>query len=150
MTVSGAVLQSISTPERVDSRLGALEYVDGFPSRATSQLVSDHLDFVHALNVFLNGFAGASTVALHKGSSHMEGCYHWIENAAVFSVVATPGRRFAGLVDLGAGLAGRTAVVTQPGHRRTPGDLAGEGSHRALLMLLMISSLMMLSSSRDR
>ena len=27
----------------------------------------DHLDFVHALNVFLNGFAGASTYALRKG-----------------------------------------------------------------------------------
>jgi Protein of unknown function (DUF1254) len=29
--------------------------------------VYDHLDFVHALNVFLNGFAGASTYALRKG-----------------------------------------------------------------------------------
>ena len=27
----------------------------------------DHLDFMHALNVFLNGFAGASTYAIHKG-----------------------------------------------------------------------------------
>ena len=67
MTVSGETLHSISTPERVDSRLGTLEYVDGFPSRETSELVYDHLDFVHALNVFLNGFAGASTYALRKG-----------------------------------------------------------------------------------
>jgi hypothetical protein len=67
MAVSSETLHSISTPERVDSRLGALEYVDGFPSRATSELVYDHLDFVHALNVFLNGFAGASTYALRKG-----------------------------------------------------------------------------------
>jgi hypothetical protein len=29
--------------------------------------VYDHLDFVHALNVFLNGFAGASTYAQRKG-----------------------------------------------------------------------------------
>ena len=67
MTVSGETLRSISTPERVDSRLGALEFVDGVPSRETSELVYDHLDFVHALNVFLNGFPGASTQALRNG-----------------------------------------------------------------------------------
>ena len=65
--VPADTLRSISTPDRVDSRLGALEYVDGFPSSKTSELVYDHLDFVHALNVFLNGFAGASTYALRKG-----------------------------------------------------------------------------------
>jgi hypothetical protein len=57
MTVSAETLRSISTPERVDSRLGTLDFVDGFPSRGTSELVYDHLDFVHAVNVFLNGFA---------------------------------------------------------------------------------------------
>jgi hypothetical protein len=67
MTVSGETLRSIATSERVDSRLGTLEYVDGVPSRATSELVSDHLDFHHALNVFLNGFPGASTQALVNG-----------------------------------------------------------------------------------
>jgi hypothetical protein len=36
------------------------------PSPATSELVYDHLDYVHALNVFRNG-AGASTVAVRKG-----------------------------------------------------------------------------------
>src|SRR5687767_4422995 len=67
MSVTSEAVRSIGTPERVDSRLGSLEYVDGFPSRETSELVYDHLDFVHALNVFLNGFAGASTYALRKG-----------------------------------------------------------------------------------
>jgi hypothetical protein len=40
MTVSGETLSSISTPERVDSRLGTLDFVDGFPSSATSELPS--------------------------------------------------------------------------------------------------------------
>jgi hypothetical protein len=65
--VPAEVVRSLSTPDRVDSRLGQLNYVDGFPSRATSERVYDHLDFVHALNVFLNGFAGASTYALRQG-----------------------------------------------------------------------------------
>ena len=65
--VPAETLRSISTPDRVDSRLGTLDFVDGFPSPETSQLAYDHLDYVHALNVFLNGYAGASTVALRKG-----------------------------------------------------------------------------------
>jgi hypothetical protein len=65
--VSVETLKLISTPDRVDSRLGTLDFVDGFPSRDTSERMYDHLDFVHALNVFLNGYAGASTVALRKG-----------------------------------------------------------------------------------
>jgi hypothetical protein len=67
MTVSSETLRAISTPERVDSRLGELEFVDGVPSGGTSELVYDHLDYVHALNVFLNGYAGASTYALRRG-----------------------------------------------------------------------------------
>jgi hypothetical protein len=65
--VSAETVRSLSTPDRVDSRLGPFDYVDGFPSRETSERVYDHLDFVHALNVFLNGFAGASTYALRQG-----------------------------------------------------------------------------------
>jgi hypothetical protein len=67
MSVSTETLRSLSTPEQLGTRLGTLDFVDGFPSRGTSELVYDHLDFVHALNVFLDGYAGASTCALRKG-----------------------------------------------------------------------------------
>jgi hypothetical protein len=67
MTVSSETVRSISTPDRLDSRIGGLDFIDGFPSPATTELVYDHLDFVHALNVYLDGFAGASTYALRKG-----------------------------------------------------------------------------------
>jgi hypothetical protein len=67
MSVSTEALRSISTPEEVESRLGILEFVDGVPSPETSELVQDHLAFVHALNAYLNGFPGASTAALRKG-----------------------------------------------------------------------------------
>ncbi len=67
MTVSTETLRSIATPEQLETRLGTLEFVDGVPSAETVETVYDHLDFVHALNVFLNGFAGASTVAFRKG-----------------------------------------------------------------------------------
>src|SRR5512133_2168045 len=67
MTVSSEILRSISTPEQLETRLGTLELVDGVPTRETAETVYDHLDFAHALNVYLNGFPGASTQALHKG-----------------------------------------------------------------------------------
>jgi hypothetical protein len=67
MTVSSETLRSISTPDQLETRLGTLEFVNGVPRSETVETVYDHLDYVHALNVFLNGYAGASTVALRKG-----------------------------------------------------------------------------------
>ena len=67
MSVSSETVASIAAPDQLDSRLGKLEFVDGVPSSETVEAVYDHLDFVRALNVFLNGFAGASTYALEKG-----------------------------------------------------------------------------------
>ena len=67
MAVSSDMLSSISTPDRLESRLGALEFADGVPSRDTVERVYDQLDFVHGLNVYLDGFAAASTYAIRKG-----------------------------------------------------------------------------------
>lgn len=67
MSVSEETLNSISAPERLESRLGTLEFTDGVPSAKTAATAFDQLDFTHALNAYLNGFPGASTVALRKG-----------------------------------------------------------------------------------
>ena len=57
----------LGTPDEVASRIGSLSFVDGVPTGETAELVYDHLDFVHALNAYLDGFAGASTYAIRKG-----------------------------------------------------------------------------------
>ena len=67
MTVSSEILRSIAAPERLESRLGTLEFDDGVPTGEAAEKVYDHLDFVHGLNVYLDGFAGASTYAIRKG-----------------------------------------------------------------------------------
>ena len=67
MTISSDMLRSISAADRLETRLGTLEFVDGVPNPETSELVQDNLAFVHALNAYLNGFPGASTQALLKG-----------------------------------------------------------------------------------
>ena len=50
------VLTRLSTPDRVESRLGGLEFTDGAPSAKAVETLYDHLDYVHALNAFLTAF----------------------------------------------------------------------------------------------
>ena len=65
---SAETLASISTPDRVESRLGTLEFHrHGAPSEATAQLLYDHLDFVHGVQAFINAFPGASVEAMRQG-----------------------------------------------------------------------------------
>ena len=50
--MSAETLKSISTPDRVESRLGTLEFDDGAPSDATAALLYDNLDFMHGVQAF--------------------------------------------------------------------------------------------------
>jgi hypothetical protein len=65
--VSGETLKSISTPDKVETRIGPLDFKDGVPSVETAEKVRDALDFTRALNVYNNSFRGASAYALGKG-----------------------------------------------------------------------------------
>jgi hypothetical protein len=47
--------KSITTPDKVETRIGTLEFFDGLPSLETTQLVYDNLDFLRGVEVFLNG-----------------------------------------------------------------------------------------------
>src|SRR5208283_2706066 len=58
---------SIMTPDRLDTRLGPLDFKDGAPSKATVEKVYDNLDFMHATEAFVDSFQGASTTAIRKG-----------------------------------------------------------------------------------
>jgi hypothetical protein len=58
---------SLSIPDKVETPLGTLEFKNGAPSAATAQKLCDNLDFLHAENVFLNTFQGASTYAFGQG-----------------------------------------------------------------------------------
>ena len=43
---------SLSTPDKVETRIGTLEFKDGLPSKATLDKVYDNLDYLHALRAF--------------------------------------------------------------------------------------------------
>jgi len=57
----------ITTPDRVDTRIGTLDFKDGMPSKETIDKVYDNLDFTHAFEAFVNTFQGVSIHGLHKG-----------------------------------------------------------------------------------
>ena len=58
---------AVTTPDKVKSRLGTLDFKDGMPSKETVAKVYDNLDFTHAFEAFVNTMAGVSIDALHKG-----------------------------------------------------------------------------------
>jgi len=65
--VSEQTMQSISTPDKVESRLGTLEFKDGAPTQATVDKVYDTLDFTRGLDAFLNSYGGASAYVIREG-----------------------------------------------------------------------------------
>ncbi|MDH4020900.1 MAG: DUF1254 domain-containing protein, partial [Xanthomonadales bacterium] len=66
--VSQEVLDSISTPDRVETSIGTLEYLDGAPLPETAARVYDYLDTMRGVDVFLKGMPGASLQGLIKGA----------------------------------------------------------------------------------
>lgn len=60
-------MESITTPPKVETRLGTLEFFDGFPDEDTVEKVYDNLDFMRGVEVFLNTMPGASLYAMRTG-----------------------------------------------------------------------------------
>ena len=58
---------SITTPDKVESRIGTLEFRDGMPTRDTVDKVYDNLDFTHAIEAFVNAMQGVNMHAVHRG-----------------------------------------------------------------------------------
>jgi hypothetical protein len=62
-----AISPAISTPDKVETRIGTLDFKDGMPSKDTIAKIYDHRDFTHAFSAFANTLQGVSIRALHKG-----------------------------------------------------------------------------------
>jgi hypothetical protein len=65
--VSPETLKSLSTPNKVETQIGPLEFKDGAPSAETVRKVYDNLDFIRGVDAFMNSFSGASALAIRKG-----------------------------------------------------------------------------------
>src|SRR6516225_10062564 len=58
---------AISTPDKVETRLGTLDFKDGAPSAESVAKIYDNLDFTHAFEAFENTLQGVSLQAARKG-----------------------------------------------------------------------------------
>ena len=59
--------QSITTPDKVETSIGKLEFFDGVPSQQTVQTLYDNLDRMRGVQTFLAGLPAASMYALYDG-----------------------------------------------------------------------------------
>jgi hypothetical protein len=64
---ASAIPPTLITPDKVETRIGPLQFKDGAPSVETAARVYDTLDFTRALDVFLNSYGGASAYAIRQG-----------------------------------------------------------------------------------
>src|SRR5271154_5022441 len=59
--------ETILTPDTVQTRIGTLNFVDGVPTKETTQKLYDNLDFLRGVEVFLNFIPAASIEAFRLG-----------------------------------------------------------------------------------
>jgi hypothetical protein len=58
-----AIPSAITTPDKVETRIGPLDFKDGMPGKETIDKVYDNLDFTHAFEAFVNTYRGVSLAA---------------------------------------------------------------------------------------
>ena len=66
--VSKEEWDSIQTPDKVETSIGTLEFVDGAPTADTARKAYDYLDRMRGVDAFLKGMPGASLQGLIKGN----------------------------------------------------------------------------------
>ncbi|WP_339613719.1 DUF1254 domain-containing protein, partial [uncultured Rubinisphaera sp.] len=57
----------ITTLTKIESRLGTLEFLNGFPTEDTAAKIYENLDFIHGVEAFLYALPGASVHAFGRG-----------------------------------------------------------------------------------
>jgi hypothetical protein len=59
--------EKIMTPDKVKTRIGTLNFVDGVPIGETTRNLYDHLDFLRGVEVFLNFIPATSLAGIRLG-----------------------------------------------------------------------------------
>ena len=52
------VPESIMTPDVVETRIGTLQFKDGYPTGDTATTIRDELDYLHGVEAFMNSIHG--------------------------------------------------------------------------------------------
>ena len=65
--IGSVSLSRISTPDKVETSIGILKYIDGAPLPETADKIYDYLDTMRGVDVFLKGMPAASIQGLMEG-----------------------------------------------------------------------------------
>ena len=66
MKMTTDIPPSITTPDKVETRIGTLNFFDGFPDKATVEKVYDNLDFQRGLQAYLTALPAVSIEGFRK------------------------------------------------------------------------------------
>ena len=61
----------IMTLDKVETRIGTLEFFDGIPTKETAALLYDNLDFLRGVETFLNGIPATSVEGIRLGMERL-------------------------------------------------------------------------------
>ena len=61
--------QSIMTPDKVETKVGTLEFFDGIPTKETAAKLYNNLDYVRGVETFLSGMPAANLEAFRRGQA---------------------------------------------------------------------------------
>ena len=67
--VSQETLKSISTPDKVETPIGTMEFFDGVPTDATVETVYDNLDRMRGVTAFLDNVGALSVYSVIAGNA---------------------------------------------------------------------------------
>jgi hypothetical protein len=65
------VPEDIMTPDKVETRIGTLDFYDGVPTEETVTKVYDNLDFLRGVDVFLNFIPACSIEGMRRGNKSL-------------------------------------------------------------------------------
>ena len=113
--------EKIMTPDKVETRIGTLEFFDGMPTKATVEKVYDNLDLMRGVEAFLNGIPIASVEAIRlafaglagEGSNKILITEQLMDSAPLFLTGNTDTVYLVGILDLKRD--GATVVEVPPG-----------------------------------
>jgi hypothetical protein len=103
-------IRSISTPNDLKTRIGPLQFNDGRPTAKTTEQIYDQLDYIRAVDVFLNAMPGAAMVAMRRGQRSMGAAdntfvvfEHYLDSKTIFPTGSTENIYASSFLDLSKG-----------------------------------------------
>ncbi|MBW2659861.1 MAG: hypothetical protein JRC87_09790, partial [Deltaproteobacteria bacterium] len=65
------VPEEIMTPDKVETRIGTMEFYDGVPTQETVKKVYDNLDYLRGIDVFLNFIPACNIEGMRVGTKSL-------------------------------------------------------------------------------